>query len=149
MIRNLRRNREKYSWNPINTNYINTSIQSGILTGINNIKSPIRLSFVYLSIYLNKYNKTYSVPYNYGMDLKYGINESFTLDMTLIPDFGQVSTDSEILNLTPFEIKYEEKRQFFNEGTELFNIEKIYSTREESKMILINATKISKEQRMG
>ena len=46
MIRNLRRNREKYSWNPINTNYINTSIQSGILTGINNIKSPIRLSFM-------------------------------------------------------------------------------------------------------
>ena len=39
------------------------------------------------------------------MDLKYGKNESFTLDMTLIPDFGQVSTDSEILKLTPFEIK--------------------------------------------
>ena len=52
MIRNLRRNREKYSWNPINTNYTNTSIQSGILTGINNIKSPIRLSFMLFFIIL-------------------------------------------------------------------------------------------------
>ena len=150
MIRNLRRNREKYSWNPINTNYTNTSIQSGILTGINNIKSPIRLSFMpYSSIYLNKYNKTYSIPYNYGMDLKYGINESFTLDMTLIPDFGQVSTDSEILNLTPFEIKYEEKRQFFNEGTELFNIGEnlFYSRRIQDD--LINATKISGRTKNG
>ena len=27
------------------------------------------------------------------MDLKYGINNSFTLDATLIPDFGQVTFD--------------------------------------------------------
>ena len=83
------------------------------------------------------------------MDLKYGINESFTLDMTLIPDFGQVSTDSEILNLTPFEIKYEEKRQFFNEGTELFNIGEnlFYSRRIQDD--LINATKISGRTKNG
>ena len=35
----------------------------------------------------------YSTAYSAGMDLKYGINNSFTLDMTLIPDFGQVSFD--------------------------------------------------------
>ena len=62
------------------------------------------------------------------MDLKYGINESFTLDMTLIPDFGQVSTDSEILNLTPFEIKYEEKDSSLMREQSYSILEKIYST---------------------
>lgn len=55
------------------------------------------------------------------MDVKYGINNSFTLDMTLIPDFGQVKSDNRILNLTPFEVKFNENRSFFTEGTELFN----------------------------
>ena len=83
------------------------------------------------------------------MDLKYGINESFTLDMTLIPDFGQVSSDSEILNLTPFEIKYEEKRQFFNEGTELFNIGENFFYSRRIQDDLINATKISGRTKNG
>jgi len=41
------------------------------------------------------------------MDVKYGINESFTLDMTLIPDFGQVISDNvvnNIVNGTSYEI---------------------------------------------
>ena len=102
LTRSLRRNREVYSWNPINVSYQNRSLQSGLLEGISNVETPLRLSFMpYSSIYLNKSNDNINFPYNYGMDLKYGINESFTLDMTLIPDFGQASSDSEILNLTP------------------------------------------------
>ena len=150
LTRNLRRNREVYSWNPINVSYQNRSLQSGLLEGISNIETPLRLSFMpYSSIYLNKSNDNINFPYNYGLDLKYGINESFTLDMTLIPDFGQASSDSEILNLTPFEIKYEEKRQFFNEGTELFNIGEnlFYSRRIQDD--LINATKVSGRTKNG
>jgi hypothetical protein len=63
------------------------------------------------------------------MDLKYGISKSFTLDMTLIPDFGQVQSDNLILNLTPFEVKYNENRTFFTEGTELFNKGNLFYTR--------------------
>ena len=38
-----------------------------------------------------------TTTFNGGMDIKYGINQAFTLDMTLIPDFGQVQTDNLIL----------------------------------------------------
>src|SRR4030081_2083882 len=55
------------------------------------------------------------------MDVKYGISQAYTLDMTLIPDFGQVRSDNPMLNLTPFEVKYNENRSFFTEGTELFS----------------------------
>jgi hypothetical protein len=38
-----------------------------------------------------------------GLDIKYGINDSFTLDAILVPDFGQTKFDNAILNLEPFE----------------------------------------------
>ena len=41
--------------------------------------------------------------------------------MTLLPDFGQVQSSNQVLNLTPFEVKYAEYRTFFTEGTELFS----------------------------
>ena len=55
----------------------------------------------------------------WGWTLKYGLTENFTLDATLIPDFGQVGFDDVSLNLGPFEQQFSEQRQFFTEGTEL------------------------------
>lgn len=79
----------------------------------------------YLSSYFdrvpteNSFNNSGSI--NGGLDIKYGLNEAFTLDLTLVPDFGQVVFDQNVLNLSPFEIQFNENRQFFIEGTELFN----------------------------
>ncbi len=150
MARDIRRYRESYSWNPIDVNYNDFALQAGILNGIKDVDSPIRLSFMpYTSIYAEIYDGEITFPYNYGMDLKYGINESFTLDMTLIPDFGQVASDAMVLNLSPFEVKYEEKRQFFNEGTELFDKggDMFYSRRLQND--LLNASKITGRTKNG
>lgn len=151
MGRSIRRYRSVYTWNPIDVEYIESiALQAGLIDGIKNVNPPLRLSFMpYTSVYTYIYNGKTTFPYNYGMDLKYGINESFTLDMTLIPDFGQVTSDAEILNLSPFEIRYEEKRQFFNEGTELFNKggNMFYSRRIQDD--LINATKVSGRTKNG
>ena len=70
-----------------------------------------------------------STAYTGGMDLKYGINDAFTLDMTLVPDFGQVISDNQVLNLSPFEVFFEENRQFFTEGVELFDKRTLFYTR--------------------
>jgi hypothetical protein len=150
MARSIRRYREDYSWNPINVKYSDFALQAGLLDGIKDIDSPIRLSFMpYASIYADMYDGQTTYPYNYGIDLKYGINESFTLDMTLIPDFGQVAADAMVLNLSPFEIKYEEKRQFFNEGTELFDKggDMFYSRRLQDD--LLNASKVTGRTKNG
>jgi hypothetical protein len=150
MARSIRRYREDYSWNPINVEYTNYALQAGLLDGIKDIDSPIRLSFMpYASLYADMYDGESTFPYNYGVDLKYGINESFTLDMTLIPDFGQVAADAMVLNLSPFEVKYEEKRQFFNEGTELFEKggDMFYSRRLQDD--LLNASKITGRTKKG
>ena len=55
-----------------------------------------------------------------------GITENFTLDATLVPDFSQVGFDDVVLNLGPFEQQFTEQRQFFTEGTELFNINNLF-----------------------
>lgn len=41
--------------------------------------------------------------------------------MTLIPDFGQVHSDNQVLNLGPFEVQFDENRAFFTEGLDLFS----------------------------
>ncbi|OFX50505.1 MAG: hypothetical protein A2046_10675 [Bacteroidetes bacterium GWA2_30_7] len=130
-LRQVRRNRELSSWNFVDKKMNSVTKQYGIITGIENIKPPLRLSATpYMSYYL-QHNEQQQLNYriNGGLDVKYGINESFTLDMTLIPDFGQVKSDDKILNLTPFETFYGENRPFFTEGTELFNKGNIFYSR--------------------
>lgn len=105
--------------------------QFGLLTGIRDIKAPLRLElYPYASIVRSSYgSSSSSFGYNFGTDLRYGINEAFTLDLTLVPDFSQVKSDDEILNLSPFDIRYQENRPFFTEGTELFNQNDLFYSR--------------------
>ena len=137
---NITRRRKKtgqqYMWIPVDPKVNGLVNQEGLWTGIEKIETPVRLSFSpYFSSYLNHYpNNTTGVKdwhssVNGGMDVKYGISEGFTLDMTLIPDFGQVQSDNHILNLSPFEVKYNENRSFFTEGTELFNKGNLFYSR--------------------
>ncbi|HEU5162913.1 MAG TPA: DUF5916 domain-containing protein [Thermoanaerobaculia bacterium] len=56
-----------------------------------------------------------------GVDLEYGLASNLTLSATINPDFGQVEADPAELNLTEFEIFYDEKRPFFLEGADLFS----------------------------
>ncbi|WP_299756634.1 DUF5916 domain-containing protein [uncultured Pontibacter sp.] len=131
-MRVVRRNREKSYWSHVDNSVSGLINQAGRVIGIEGVKSPVRLQFMpYISGYVNHYpnsnsetdgdTKDVSHSINGGMDVKYGINDAFTLDVTLIPDFGQTQSDNQVLNLGPFEVKYSENRQFFTEGTELFN----------------------------
>lgn len=128
--RNIRRYREQSHWNFYDPRGINLISQLGVMKGIKNIDSPLRLSFTpYVSGYIENYDGSTGRSLNGGMDVKYGLNDAFTLDMTLIPDFGQVQFDNQVLNLSPFEVQFNENRQFFTEGTELFNKQGIFYSR--------------------
>ena len=130
--REIRRTRETSSWNFVDRSLDNKVGSMGLLTGISGVKPHMRLAFFpYVSGYLENESsqKNWSGTFNGGMDIKYGLNESFTLDTILIPDFGQVQSDKLELNLSPYEIKYDEKRQFFTESTELFNKADLFYSR--------------------
>ncbi|HEV8284775.1 MAG TPA: DUF5916 domain-containing protein [Chitinophagaceae bacterium] len=127
ITRRRRKTEEQFTWNPIDPNVNGFLTQEGLWTDISHIKPPLRLQFSpYFSVYANHYplnltdKSNWTGQVNGGMDVKYGINQAFTLDVTLIPDFGQVQSDNRILNLSPFEVRFNENRPFFTEGTELF-----------------------------
>lgn len=170
-FREIRRDRQKYSWNFIDSKIGSFVQQTGSLEGIENIKTPTRLFFLpYSSFYLNADAETKTKgTLKGGMDIKYGINDAFTLDAILIPDFGQTAVDQKILNLGPFEQQFNENRSFFTEGTDLFSKgDLLYSRRiggkpflkatlsDDEEIIekpanasLINATKISGRTKNG
>jgi len=166
--REIRRDRQLFTWNFIDTKINNESAQSGILEGIENIEPPTRLFLIpYSSFYLNanQDQKTYG-ELKGGLDVKYGISDAFTLDAILVPDFGQTKFDNVELNLSPFEQRFTENRPFFTEGTDLFSKgDLVYSRRigetpnlelanNESAILpssikLINAVKISGRSKDG
>ncbi|MGB3005562.1 MAG: DUF5916 domain-containing protein [Chitinophagaceae bacterium] len=133
-LRLIRRTNESCFWNKVDPGVNGFVNQFGKYLGLKNIEPLLRLSF---SPYISTGYRSTPTANGYstntllsgGMDVKYGINESFTLDATLVPDFGQVISDNVINNLTPYEIQFQENRQFFSEGTEIFNKAKLFYSR--------------------
>lgn len=127
VTRRRRKAESQTVWNPVDPTLNGFITQEGVWKGVSNIKPPLRLQlYPYLSFYENHYPASQPGQQNWtkqlsgGLDMKLGLNQAFTLDVTLVPDFGQVQSDNQVLNLSPFEIRYNENRQFFTEGTELF-----------------------------
>ncbi len=56
-----------------------------------------------------------------GVDLRYRVTSDLTLSATINPDFGQVEVDPAVINLTVYETRFDEKRPFFIEGSEIFD----------------------------
>lgn len=180
VTRRRRKSERQNCWSPIDPTVNGFLTQEGQWKGIADIKPPLRLQlFPYFSVYGNHYPansteiKNWTSQVSGGLDLKLGLSQAFTLDATLIPDFGQVQSDNQVLNLTPFEVKFNENRTFFTEGTELFNKGNLFYSRriggtpihlyeaydsvtDKEKVIenpsaskLINATKISGRAKNG
>ena len=134
LLRSVRRNNETSFWNKVDPNVNGFVNQFGLLRNLVDIQPPLRLSFspyVSTGIRSTPEKDGYRTEWlrSGGMDVKYGINESFTLDATLIPDFGQVVSDNVVNNLTPYEVRFEEYRPFFTEGTEIFNKSGLFYSR--------------------
>ncbi|MBI2681747.1 MAG: carbohydrate binding family 9 domain-containing protein [Acidobacteriales bacterium] len=59
---------------------------------------------------------------DYGLDAKIVLKDSFVLDATLNPDFGQVESDEPQVTVNQrFEVFFPEKRPFFLENSDFFN----------------------------
>ena len=133
-LRFIRRSNESSYWNPVDPKVSGLINQFGELKGLKNLNPPLRLSLLpyvstgFRTIPTNN-GRVNNFLQNGGMDVKWGINESFTMDMTLIPDFGQTVSDNVVLNLSAFEQQFNENRPFFTEGTELFNKAGIFYSR--------------------
>ena len=119
----------------------------GHLTGLDGLAPGGRLEMLPYVVTRGRYNTpprdadvAFANPYRdgsehtitLGADLKYRLASNLTLDVTVNPDFGQVEVDPAVVNLTAFETRFEERRPFFIEGSEIFSFsgaELFYSRR--------------------
>ncbi len=107
----------------------------GNLKGIRDLEKPMRLEILpYVSLSDTRepipanlngepspfYNEN-DFEFKAGGDIKYGISSDITLTGTINPDFGQVEADPATINLSEFEVFFEERRPFFLEGSDIFN----------------------------
>ena len=127
LTRNIPDKNERLQWILIPVSAAGFSSHFGRLEGISGIPSARRLELLpYVAgdaTYranvspANPFDDKYSG--RAGGDLKYGLGPNLTLDATINPDFGQVEADPAVVNLTAFEIVFDERRPFFIEGNEL------------------------------
>lgn len=128
--RGLRRTRTDLQWSLVPKDVETELNYWGVLRGLDNINTPLRLSLSpYMSSFADFDNGETAIGYAAGADLKLGLNESFTLDMSLLPDFSQVRSDNIVKNLGAFEVEFEEQRPFFQEGVDLFNRGELFYSR--------------------
>jgi hypothetical protein len=125
--------KNQQSWfSHIDANKYGFLTQFGRLKGLEKVAPPLNLSlYPFVSLYYNedKLSGQSKPGAAAGLDLKYVFKGSYSLDISAIPDFRQTTFDNRIYNLSPFEVKFEERRQFFTEGAEIFNKSRFFYSR--------------------
>lgn len=123
--RDIARYGERDAWPVYRPSRQTFASQLGDLVGIRDIGRNRRLEVMPYAVSKNVTEATPSgwthpQSQTVGLDLKAGLTNNITLDATINPDFGQVEMDPAVLNLSAFEIRFDERRPFFQEGVNLF-----------------------------
>ncbi len=142
MNRRILRRNEESMWSLTPTRYrISRVSQSGTLLGLENIHQGRNLKVTpYVTagatqvraatgqlqtlkslarVFCTEKHK--NCGYDGGVDVKYSLTPSVTLDATYRTDFAQVEADQQQVNLTRFNLFFPEKRDFFIENAGTFN----------------------------
>jgi hypothetical protein len=129
MSRRITRLSEESTWSPVPRRFRAPRISlGGTLTGLEGIRQGRNIAmkpfavagFTTMPSSSGSSTET-DQDYDGGVDLKYSITPSVTLDATYRTDFAQVEVDTQQVNLTRFNLFFPEKREFFLENSGTFN----------------------------
>ena len=129
--RRIQRNGYGESWAPVTENVANKMEQFGRLTGLRDLDPGLFLEVNPVQT-LNRQGRYDTdlgafqhgaITGDFGMNVTYGLTSNLTLDGTYNPDFSQVEADAGQIQVNErFPVFFQEKRPFFLEGTEIFNL---------------------------
>jgi hypothetical protein len=132
------RNEDSY-WQLIPKEETGWASRMGILAGIRGIAPSRRLEALpYVAagsrlrettVSADPFQKRHETETRAGGDFKAGLGPNVTLDVTLNPDFGQVEADPAVVNLSAYEVFFDEKRPFFTEGSSLLDRRGLFYSR--------------------
>ena len=96
--------------------------KAGLITGLENIQMGRLIELKPFSLGgIENPGNSYNNKFKYGLDIKYPITSNLILDLTTLTDFAQVESDRTQINLTRFDLRYSEKRNFFLEESGTFS----------------------------
>lgn len=130
-VRQIARENEMSTWAHVPPDQMRFVSLYGTLDDLQLPESRVRLEATpYLSGGLNHKASSLRTPLDdnpefqpgAGLDLQYGLTPGVTLTSTINPDFGQVQVDPAVINLSAFETFFPERRPFFTEGSEIFDV---------------------------
>ena len=129
--REIARRNETVTWAPLNPGEQAVVSRAGTLEGIRDLRPGSRIEVMpYTAGQVARAPGDPANPFwhatdgsmRVGADLRVGITNDLTLDLTVNPDFGQVEADPAQVNLTAFETFFPERRPFFQEGAGIFRL---------------------------
>ncbi len=130
VLRRYFRNQERSTWQPIEQNAGGWVRFFGQLNGLKGLKSQKQVEIMpYVVAKTERFEKEVGNPFrtgsssnvSVGVDGKIGLTSDITLDFTINPDFGQVEADPSQVNLSAFQVFFNEQRPFFIEGNNILN----------------------------
>ncbi|HJX05490.1 MAG TPA: DUF5916 domain-containing protein [Candidatus Nanoarchaeia archaeon] len=136
-LRSISRKNESASWASFERDFGFRRIdRAGELVGIKDIKSGKGLEILPYAMassekLVSNGQRQSFFDKNAGLDLKYSPVSNMMLDATVNPDFGQIESDLERIDVTRYEKFFPEKRPFFLEGASTFSmpVQMFYSRR--------------------
>lgn len=129
--REIARLGETVQWSPFPADRSRMVSAFGRLTGLRNLPPPKNIEVRPYSVLradrapveeADPFRGPVEVSGSVGGSLSYGITPNMTLNATVNPDFGQVEADPSVVNLSAFETFFAEKRPFFQEGADIFEV---------------------------
>ena len=123
--RDIARINQRDSWPVYHSSRATLVSQLGALSGFRGIGGGHRAELLPYTVTKNVTERTptgwnHPQKFTVGADVRVGLGSALTLSGTANPDFGQVEADPALLNLSAFEVRFEERRPFFLEGQSLF-----------------------------
>lgn len=124
LLRRIRRKNEDATWAPMDRQWqLYVTSRAGTLHGLDGLRPRRNLSIKPFALTMDPSGELQAGAtqnFDAGLDLKYGITPSMTLDVTVNTDFSQVEVDQQQVNLTRFSLFFPEKREFFLENAGIF-----------------------------
>jgi len=127
VLRNIRRKNEQVFLAPVPRGYDLHRVS--VAAKLSGLSLPARRELKLVPYAVGSVNddralRTNTVDRNgdVGLDMKWGVRADLTLDETINTDFAQVEADEQQVNLTRFPLFFPEKRPFFLENAQTFQL---------------------------
>lgn len=135
--RNIRRKREQVLWQGWSRDYsIQQVSKAGQLDGMDSLLARDFIEIAPYTVTGGQFGEEKEGRFDLGGNINYLVTPTLRAQVTVNTDFAQAEADPQQINLTRFPLRFPERREFFLEGRDYFNmgfggnrIEPFYSRR--------------------